>query len=147
MLVGEGRMEAEVREWARRHQGRVRVVTGAAHADVPDYLNAMDLLCAPSQTTARWREQFGRALIEAFACGIPVVGSDSGEIPYVVRDAGVIVAEADHEGWVRELEALLGSPMRRAELSSRGLDRARSEYGWAIVARKHLEFFEEILSA
>ena len=49
----------------------------------------MDVLCAPSQTTARWREQFGRMLIEAFACGVAVIASTSGEIPHVVGDAGI----------------------------------------------------------
>ena len=55
----------------------------------------MDLMCAPSQTTRRWREQFGRMLIEAMACGVPVVASPSGEIPHVVGDAGLLVDETD----------------------------------------------------
>ena len=58
----------------------------------------MDLLCAPSRTTPRWREQFGRMLIEAMACGVPVIASPSGEIPYVVGDAGVLVPEGDPDG-------------------------------------------------
>ena len=36
---------------------------------MPPYFNAIDILCVPSQTTPRWREQFGRVIIEAFACG------------------------------------------------------------------------------
>lgn len=147
LWVGGGPMERELRAWAARHGDRVRVVGGVTHDAVPAYVNAMDLLAAPSQTTPQWREQFGRMLIEAFACAVPVIGSDSGEIPYVVADAGVIVGERDEAGWGRALSDLLESPARRAELATRGLDRARTLYAWPIVARRHLDFFDELLGA
>lgn len=145
LFVGSGPLEAEVRTWTERHGPRARLVTGVAHADVPRYLNAMDLLCAPSQTSPRWREQQGRMLVEAWACGVPVLGSDSGEIPYVIGDAGVVVGERDEEAWAQSLAELLASPARRAELGRRGLERAHSIYAWPVVARQHLEFFEELL--
>ncbi len=63
--------------------------------DVPRALAEIDTLAAPSLTQPHWKEQFGRVLIEAMACGVPVVGSDSGEIPQVVGDAGLIVPEGD----------------------------------------------------
>jgi len=147
LFVGGGPGEAVLREWASRHGDRVRIAGGVPHDRVPEHLNAMDLLVAPSQTTARWREQFGRMLIEAFACGVPVLASDSGEIPYVVADAGIIVGERDETGWRRTLADLLESPARRSELASRGRDRARSLYAWPVVARRHLEFFNELLAA
>ncbi len=147
LFVGGGPLEASLKAWASRHGDRVRIAGGVPHDRVPEYLNAMDLLLAPSQTTARWREQFGRMLIEAFACGVPVLASDSGEIPYVVGDAGVIVGERDETGWRRALVDLLESPARRAELAARGRDRARSIYSWPVVARRHLEFFNEMLAA
>ena len=71
--------------------GRPVRIMLAKHDEVPAYLGAMDVLVAPSQTTWHWKEQFGRMLIEAFACGVPVIGSDSGEIPYVIGDAGRVV--------------------------------------------------------
>jgi glycosyltransferase involved in cell wall biosynthesis len=147
LLVGGGPGESTLRQWASRHGERVRIVGGVPHDRVPEHLNAMDLLLAPSQTTARWREQFGRMLIEAFACGVPVLASDSGEIPYVVADAGAIVGERDEPGWRRALAELLEGPARRAELAARGRDRAQSLYSWPMVARRHLQFFDELLSA
>jgi glycosyltransferase involved in cell wall biosynthesis len=147
LFVGGGPGEAALRTWASRHGDRVRIVGGVPHDRVPEHLNAMDLLLAPSQTTARWREQFGRMLVEAFACGVPVLASDSGEIPYTVADAGVIVGERDEAGWCRALADLLESPARRAELAARGRDRAQSMYSWPVVARRHLDFFDELLAA
>ena len=120
LFIGEGQLESALRQWASCHGDKVRVLTGVAHANVPRYLNAMDVLCAPSQTTRRWREQFGRMLVEAFACGVPVIGSDSGEIPHVLGDCGVVVGEADEAGWCKALADLLESPTRRHQLAAQG---------------------------
>ncbi len=147
LFVGGGRLERELRAWAARHGDRVRVVTGVPHDGVPRHLNAMDVLAAPSQTTRRWREQLGRMLIEAFACGVAVLGSDSGEVPHVIADAGLVVPEADEAAWEAALAHLLDSPARRADLAARGLARARDLYAWPVIARRHLDFFEEILAA
>ncbi|MGH8011179.1 MAG: glycosyltransferase family 4 protein [Candidatus Binataceae bacterium] len=144
LFIGGGPMEPNIRAWAAPYNDRVRIVK-LTHDEVPRYLNAVDLLCAPSQTTARWREIFGRMLIEAFACGVAVIASDSGEIPNVMRDAGIIVGEQDEDGWVRELERMLEDSRARAEIARRGLERAHAVYAWPVVARRHLEFFGELL--
>lgn len=147
IFVGSGPLESRLRLWATRHTGRVLVCTGVHHSDVPRYLNAMDLLCAPSQTTHRWSEQFGRMLIEGFASGVPIVGSDSGEIPHVIGDAGLVIGEADEDSWVEKLTILLNSPARRGDLAAKGLERAHRLFAWPVVARQHLDFFDEILES
>ena len=146
LFLGSGPLEGALRSWASRHGDRVRVCTDVRHAEVPQYLNAMDILCAPSRTTPRSREQFGRMLIEAFASGVPVIGSDSGEIPHVLGDAGLVAAEADECAWAGALADLLDSPARRAELGARGLERAHRQYAWPVIARQYLDFFEEVLT-
>lgn len=145
LFVGGGPLEASLRAWGERQGDRVRVVTGVPHAQVPRALNAMDVLCAPSQTTPRWKEQFGRMLAEGFACGVPVVTSDSGEIPHTAGDAGRVLPEADVESWTSALAELLESPERRHELSARGRERAVTRFAWPVVAREHLDFFESVL--
>jgi glycosyltransferase involved in cell wall biosynthesis len=147
LFVGGGKLEQDLRTWAAKYaDDRVRIVTGVPHDVVPRYLNAMDVLAAPSQTTAHWREQFGRMLIEAMACGVPVVGSDSGEIPFVVGDAGEVVAEADLGAWTQVLGQLFDNASRRSELAERGRERAQQVFSWAVIARAHLDFFEHLLS-
>jgi glycosyltransferase involved in cell wall biosynthesis len=145
LFVGAGPLEGRLRSWADRHGGRARVCTDVRHDAVPRYLNALDLLAAPSQTTPRWREQFGRMTIEAFACGVPVVGSDSGEIPHVLGRAGIVVGEADVPGWRRVLTELLGDPGRRRDLAAAGLERAHTLFSWPVVAAQHLDFFRTVL--
>lgn len=146
LFVGGGPLEPALHAFAARHPGRVHVETGVTHDDVPAWLNAMTVLCAPSQTTARWREQFGRMLIEAMACGVPVIASDSGEMPFVVGGAGVIVAERDVPAWTRAIEALLGSETMRREHGAMGLERANGSFAWPVVARAHLSFFDTLMA-
>ena len=145
LFVGGGRLEPSLREWGQRQGDRVRVITGVPHARVPKALNAMDVLCAPSQTMPRWKEQFGRMLAEGFACGVPVLTSDSGEIPHTAGDAGRVLPEADVAAWTTALAELLESPDRRRELSERGRERAVTRFSWPVVAREHLSFFESVL--
>jgi len=144
LLVGAGPGEPALRSWAARYRDRVAIVTNVQHDDVPAHLNAMDVLCAPSRTTPRWREQFGRMLIEAFACGVPVIASDSGEIPFVVADAGIIVSEADGDGWRREIARAIQDTGLRAQLSARGRRRALDVYDWKVIARQHVDMFDSV---
>jgi glycosyltransferase involved in cell wall biosynthesis len=145
LFVGGGPLEGALRAFAGEHGDRVRVVTGIDHDRIPGYLNAMDLLCAPSQTTGRWREQFGRMIIEALACGVPVVGSDSGEISHVIGDGGVVFGERDETGLVRALETLLTDAGARTRLGTCGRRRAESEFAWPVIGGQHLAFFNRLL--
>jgi glycosyltransferase involved in cell wall biosynthesis len=143
LFLGAGKLEPELRKWAEPYGDRVRILR-VPHDEVSAYLNVMDLLCAPSQTTASWREQFGRMLVEAFACALPVIGSDSGEIAKVLGDAGIVVGESDVNGWTEAIRDLLGSPEKRRDLGSRGLELARARYAWPVVAREYLSFFDQL---
>jgi glycosyltransferase involved in cell wall biosynthesis len=53
--------------------------------------------------------------------------------------------EGDEDAWVRALSETIDSQAARSELSRKGIERARSEYAWPIVARNHLEFFSQLL--
>jgi glycosyltransferase involved in cell wall biosynthesis len=146
LLVGGGPDVASLRAFSATYPGRVSIATGVTHSEMPEYLNAMDVLCAPSQTTVRWREQFGRMLIEAMACGVPVLASRSGEIPHVVADAGILLPEAETACWTATLTRVLAAPAERRDLADRGLRRARTEFSWRAVARRHLDFFDELVA-
>ena len=86
-------------------------------------------------------------LIEAMACGVPVVGSDSGEIPHVIGDAGVVLPETTVAAWVAALGDLLENPARRTEFGTAGLSRVRAAFDWPVVARQHLDFFDQLLDS
>jgi glycosyltransferase involved in cell wall biosynthesis len=144
LFIGAGPEEQALQAWAAAYGDRVAIKTTVGHAEVAAHLNAMDVLCAPSRTTPRWREQFGRMLIEAFACGVPVIASNSGEIPFVVADAGILVDEADADGWRREIARAIDDDVLRGRLAARGRQRALDVYDWTVVARQHVEWFDTL---
>ena len=85
-------------------------------------------------------------LLEAFASGVPVIGSSSGEIPHTIGDAGVVVPEADEDAWISAVQRLLGAPEERRRLAAAGLERAHAKFAWRVIARRYVEVFEETLS-
>ncbi|HMD47465.1 MAG TPA: glycosyltransferase family 4 protein [Bryobacteraceae bacterium] len=141
LLLGSGEYRDKIEKWAERQGWSDRVkIRLAKHAEVPAYLGSMDMLVAPSRTMPNWREQFGRMIIEAFACGVPVLGSDSGEIPNVVGDGGQVVAEADVAAWVDAIQRLCDRPQEREALSKRALARAQ-KYSVTTIAQQYREFY------
>ncbi len=96
------------------------------HEDMAVGLRAMDLLALPSRSTPAWKEQFGRVLIEAMACGTPVAGSDSGAIPEVIGTSGAVFPEGDVAALARALAA------RKA----RGLAARARHFSWDSIARE-----------
>jgi glycosyltransferase involved in cell wall biosynthesis len=144
LFVGGGPELPHLQALAAAFPDGVSIAAGVTHSEMPAFYNAMDVLCAPSRTTLRWQEQFGRMLIEGMACGVAIVASRSGEIPNVVGDAGMLLPEADPDAWTAALTRLLRDSAARRELAERGLRRARTEFAWPIVAKRHLDFFDEL---
>lgn len=141
LLLGSGPYKEKIEAWARAQGCQDRVcVKLVKHDDAPRHVAVMDMLLAPSQTTRHWREQFGRMIVEAFASGVPVIGSDSGEIPFVIGDAGRVVPEHAPEAWARTIQELLQEPETRKILAQRGLERA-TQFSCASVAARFGEFY------
>ncbi|MDE2377177.1 MAG: glycosyltransferase [Bradyrhizobium sp.] len=98
-IMGEGPYEGRLRQRVRELGlgERVDFSGWASPAEVAAFLRSLDALVLLTRTTAAVREQFGRVIIEAQACGVPVIGSTSGAIPDVVGEGGWIVPERDPE--------------------------------------------------
>ena len=107
---------------------RIKFVGRMPSAQMPDFYRSLDVLALPSRTMPNWKEQFGRVLVEAMACGVPVLGSDSGEIPQVIGDGGLVFPEGD-VGALRGCLARLSSETAlRATLSKRARERVLTHY-------------------
>jgi glycosyltransferase involved in cell wall biosynthesis len=90
-------------------------------------------------------EGFGMPVLEAMACGTPVVTSNISALPEVAGDAGQLVDPYDAEAISQALAELLESQSRREELARRGLERAR-RFTWHQVAEQTLRVYEEVRS-
>jgi glycosyltransferase involved in cell wall biosynthesis len=116
-------------------------------ADVPAYLAQLHVLALPSRTQPNWKEQFGRVLVEAMAGGVPVVGSDSGEIPNVIGDAGLVFPEGNEAALRARLRALMDDGGLWRELAQKGRERVAARYTQAHVAAETVAVYREMLQA
>jgi len=123
---------------------RIKVVGGVPHQDLPKYINRMDVFVLPSITTQTWKEQFGRVLIEAMACKIPVVGSSSGAIPEVINDAGLIFEEKNSEALASKIESLRSNEPLRRELAEKGYQRALKNLTFEKIAEETVRIYREL---
>ncbi len=144
-LVGAGPDEAQLRLLAHERgvAHRVEFVPAVPTEQVPSVLARMDILALPSLTRPNWMEQFGRVLIEAMSCAIPVVGSDSGEIPNVIGDAGMIVPEGDVDALRAAFLALLTQFDLRDAYARRGRERVLEHFTQEQVARRVAEVYRQ----
>jgi len=147
MLIGEGPHRESLENLANELglADRVKFVGAAMPADMPALLHQSGALVLPSRTTPKWKEQFGRVLIEAMACGIPVVGSDSGAIPEVIGDAGLVFPERDARALAHCLKRLIESPILRQQLSQRGVARVTHLYSQEHIAAQTVHFYRHLL--
>ncbi|HLO84752.1 MAG TPA: hormogonium polysaccharide biosynthesis glycosyltransferase HpsO [Nostocaceae cyanobacterium] len=154
LLLGRGELQAEIIKTATENnlQDRVVIVESVPHDQVANYINLMSTLVLPSETTYKfktltavgWKEQFGHVIIEAMACQVPVIGSDSGEIPYVIGDAGLIFPEGDAQALANCLLQLIESPNLTQKLGELGYQKAMLKYTNKALAKQQLEFYQKI---
>jgi glycosyltransferase involved in cell wall biosynthesis len=129
-VVGSGPLEAKARRRAMQLglASRITWERGVPSTLVPERMRTFTVLVQPSLTRRHWKEQFGRALMEAMACGVPVIGSASAEIPHLIGDGGVVVREGDPTALRESLARLLSDRDLRAELGRRGRARVLACY-------------------
>jgi glycosyltransferase involved in cell wall biosynthesis len=144
VVVGDGPERARVRHLARTSPAAERItMTGfVPHSDVPAVLSSLDVLVLPSAY-----EEMGSVLVEAMVAGLPVVASDVGGIPEVVRDGetGLLVPPGDVDRLAEALDRLAGDPDLRARLSAGARARSRS-YAWPHLAGRVTGVYAQALS-
>jgi len=148
VIAGQGSEKARLQALAAELgiAGRVSFLGRFPSTQMVDFYRSLDVLVVPSRTRPNWKEQFGRVLVEAMACGVVVVGSDSGAIPRVVGEAGLIFPEGDVAALRERLARLLGDAQLRAELAQSGRQRVLANYTQAQVAAATFQVYQEMLT-
>jgi len=146
LMLGRGPLEEEIRAFAQQ-QGwgdRLKIVSGIGHSEIAQYQNCMDVMVVPSLTRSFWKEQFGHVIIEAMACEVPVIGSNSGEVPNVIGAAGLVTPEGDPAALRAALTQMAASPQLRAELGRAGRERVLEHFTNDKIAQQLVAFFQQL---
>jgi glycosyltransferase involved in cell wall biosynthesis len=106
--------------------------------DLPALYNLAHLFVYPSRY-----EGFGLPVLEAMACGVPVVCTNAASVPEIVGDAALLVPPDDVEALAAAMRRVLDDRVLEAELVARGLERARS-FTWEETARRTVQIYEEM---
>jgi glycosyltransferase involved in cell wall biosynthesis len=89
-------------------------------------------------------EGFGLPLLEAMACGAPVVASDASSFPEVLGNAGVLLPPDDEEAWIETMKLLLDDDRRRNQMRAQSAARARL-FSWERAATETLAVYRKVL--
>lgn len=146
VFMGQGMLEERIRERCAQLRTKLRIVPPRKNHEVVEIMNGLDVLVLPSQSRPFWKEQFGRVLIEAMACGVPVIGSDSGEIPNVIGEAGQVFHEGDREALEHCLRRYSDDDDQRRATGRCGQNRVLKNYTNEIIAQRTLAIYERIRS-
>ncbi|HIK06637.1 MAG TPA: glycosyltransferase family 4 protein [Trichormus sp. M33_DOE_039] len=147
LICGSGFIEAELKQVSQKQGVADWVIWHGAvhHEQAPEVICHFDVLVLPSRTTLEWKEQFGHVLIEAMAMGVPVVGSDSGEIPNVIGRSDLVFREENTQELANILARLIREPQWYQEVSNYCLHRVNQLYSHDQIAACLITLWQKVL--
>jgi glycosyltransferase involved in cell wall biosynthesis len=147
-LVGTGPLERRLRSMADELgvSSRFHVVGSVPYERIPALLRNSDVFVLASAPRATWREQFGFAVVEAMAAGLPVLAGNSGSLDEVIGDERALVKPHDPVALAAALQELAGHPELRRDRGAANRARAEEAYDRRLAARRMSELYERVLS-
>lgn len=142
VLIGEGPDLCCARSQVSSLNLEEKVLFLGNQSEVMELLSLGDVFLLPSE-----KESFGLAALEAMACGTPVVASDSGGIPEVVREGetGYVCPVGDVEGMIERSVRILADVSKQREMGKNGQDRARNEFGAERIIPQYIGLYEKLI--
>jgi glycosyltransferase involved in cell wall biosynthesis len=149
VVVGEPRPESrqherDILDSVRRHDLGERFLFMGSRNDVPEILAGSDMLCHPV-----YIEAFGMVVLEAMAAKLPVVATEVGEIPHLVRHgiSGLLVEKGDAQGLAEAIAALAADLKRRRKMGLAGYERVRTEFTIQRQVHTVAEVYADLLAS
>jgi glycosyltransferase involved in cell wall biosynthesis len=142
-LIGEGSQRPVLENLMRRSglAARLDFLGNIRRTDLAQYYSAAHVVCVPSLS-----EPQGVVVLEALTCGRPVVGSDTGGIPSVIRHEfnGLLVPPNDAEALAAALERCFADRALLRRLSQHARASVRDEFSWPTIGRRLFEALVEL---
>jgi glycosyltransferase involved in cell wall biosynthesis len=136
-ILGEGPYEAALRErvQALGLESRVSFQGWTSPSDVAHFIQRLDALILLTRATPKTLEQFGRVIVEAQACGVPVIGAATGAIPSVIGDGGWVVPARDPQALAKLLDVIAHDPQARRARAAAGRDNVATRFTYDAIAQ------------
>jgi glycosyltransferase involved in cell wall biosynthesis len=138
VIAGSGEYQETLKKIVVENElsDRVMFVGYVPHEEAPIWLGLFDVLVLPSEGRANWTEQFGRVLVEANACGTPVIGTQCGEIPAVIASTGggIVVPEGNPDELAKAITLMMDDPLQKDTYAAQGKRAVKDKYDQAFIA-------------
>lgn len=130
LLVGDGDARPRVEAWIAQngYKERVKITGYVNQSEVVEFMNAMDCFCIGSHTTEKWIDTFPLVVAQAMAMKIPVIGSNSGGIPFQLGEAGLLFEEGNIAQLTGHLNTLKNDSKLRQRIGQKLYRRARDMF-------------------
>ncbi len=146
LVVGDGDLRPKYQQQTARLglEEQVTFCGRVSAEELPAYYACSDLLVLPSTTMG---EAFGVVLLEAMACGRPVIASDLPGVRAVVSDGkdGLLVEPGDVSALAGKMRMLLDDARRRREMGERGRNKVEATYDWSRIIPRLVRVYEKVL--
>jgi glycosyltransferase involved in cell wall biosynthesis len=146
VLVGNGDNITSYFKYAKKISIDKNIIIANAvnNRDLPKYYAGSNITVLPSYSNS---EGFGMVLLEAGACGKPVIGTKVGGIPYAIVDqlTGLLVAPKDSESLANAMIRILKDPLLAAYMSKAGNKRVNDKFTWNIQVHKTHNLLKKLI--
>jgi N-acetyl-alpha-D-glucosaminyl L-malate synthase BshA len=149
LIVGSGPRKADLLSASERLRLRDKVIfqDAVSQEELVRYYSMADVFVLPSVTTDKGEtEGLGVVLLEAMACGVPVIGSAVGGIPDIIKDGetGLLVVEKNPKDLAEKICRLFTDGELSKKLSENGLRFVTRKFSWDVIAKEYAELYETI---
>jgi len=142
LLIGDGHLMTELISYASALGIKNKVIFAGWKSDIPQLINTFDIFALPSLN-----EGMGRVLVEAMAMGKPIVASDIGGIPDLVKDGanGILFTPRDVDAMAEAIIKLLLDRELRRKMGNEGKKLAYPAYDASVMVRKIEGLYKDLL--
>lgn len=145
-IVGGGPLKNELLNLINKDKlNRLVKIEAVKYEDMPKIYQKADIFVSCSKTTKTWEEQYGMVLIEAMACGLPIVAYQSGAIPEVIDKSGLLVEEGNIKGLISAILKIIKDKKLAKKLGKMGRKRAEKNFDAKKTAEELEKIYKELI--
>jgi glycosyltransferase involved in cell wall biosynthesis len=138
-IYGKGPLQSYI----NRHGQATNII---AYSQIPKLMQTSDILVLPSKPDKYWEEYLGMVLLEAMACGLPIITTDCGAIPEVVDDSALIGKSGSQKDFYSNLKSMIEKSSLRQEFSKKGISRVKKNFDAIKQAEKLNKMYQKVLN-